>query len=126
MRNAICLTLLLFSAISCQSQVANQLSAEAFKAQIENEENSFKVLDLRTDEEVATGMVPGAEQLDFLSDDFDSKLRALNKENTYYIYCKSGGRSGKTLNQMTELGFKKVYELEGGMNAWKASGLTTE
>lgn len=126
MRNAICFTLLLFLATSCQAQVANQLAPVPFKAQIENEEGAYKILDLRTDEEVAEGMVPGAEQLNFLADDFDAKLETLNKETTYYIYCRSGGRSGKALNQMTQLGFKKVYELEGGMNAWKASGLETK
>lgn len=126
MRNAICLILLLSVVTSCQGQVANQLSPEAFKAQIEKERSDFKILDLRTDEEVLQGKVPGAEQLDFYADDFDAKLKELNKETTYYIYCRSGGRSGKTLTQMSELGFKKVYEMQGGMNAWKALNLKME
>ncbi|MEP3389260.1 MAG: rhodanese-like domain-containing protein [Reichenbachiella sp.] len=126
MRNGFFLALLLSLTISCQAQVANQLAPEAFKSQIEKEEGAFKILDLRTDKEVSEGMVPGAEQLDFLADDFDSKLSELNKSTTYYIYCRSGGRSGRALTQMTELGFKKVYELQGGMNAWKTAGLETE
>lgn len=126
MRNGFFLALLLSLTISCQGQVANQLAPEAFKSQIEKEEGAFKVLDLRTDKEVSEGMVPGAEQLDFLADDFDSKLSELNKSTTYYIYCRSGGRSGRALTQMTELGFEKVYELQGGMNAWKTAGLETE
>lgn len=126
MRNAIILVLLFSMTISCQAQVANQLSPVAFKSQIEKEDDAFKILDLRTDKEVSEGMVPGAEQLDFLADDFDSKLSELNKSTTYYIYCRSGGRSGRALTQMTELGFKKVYELQGGMNAWKTAGLETE
>ncbi|WP_420581321.1 rhodanese-like domain-containing protein [Reichenbachiella sp.] len=126
MRNVICLILLLAVGTSCQGQVANQLSPKSFQAQIDQEQENFVILDLRTDEEVAEGKVPGAEQLDFYGDDFDEKLKALNKETTYYIYCRSGGRSGKTLSQMKDLGFKKVYEMRGGMNAWKAKGLEIE
>ncbi|MDW3210907.1 MAG: rhodanese-like domain-containing protein [Reichenbachiella sp.] len=126
MRNTIILVLLLSMTISCQAQVPNQLSPVAFKSQIEKEDDAFKILDLRTDKEVSEGMVPGAEQLDFLADDFDSKLSELNKSTTYYIYCRSGGRSGRALTQMTELGFEKVYEMQGGMNAWKSAGLETE
>lgn len=126
MRNALTISLLLFLTCACKAQVADQLAPEAFKAQIEKEANSYKILDLRTNEEVAQGKVPGAEQLDFFSEDFEVKLSELNKETTYYIYCKLGGRSGKTFTKMKELGFEKVYDMQGGMDAWKAAALETE
>ena len=38
--------------------------------------------------------------------------------NSVYVYCRSGGRSGKAMKMMNDMGFKNVYNLDGGMNAW--------
>jgi len=126
MRNALIISLLFFSNSACSAQVENKLTPEVFKMQIENETDLYQILDLRTDDEIAQGKVPGAEQLDFFGEDFDANLNELNKEATYYIYCRSGNRSGKTYAKMKSLGFEKVYDMEGGMNAWKAKGFETE
>lgn len=126
MKNVFNISVLLFLTLGCSAQTSELLSPEQFKTQIAEESGSFKILDLRTDEEVAEGKVPGAGQLDFYDDEFELKLEDLNKQTTYYIYCRSGGRSGKTRNKMKELGFQKVYEMQGGMNAWKAKGLEME
>lgn len=126
MKNALLILLFLGVLSSCEAQVAEKLAPEVFKAQYENESNAYQIIDLRTDEEVAEGKVSGATQLDFYSDDFEENLQKLDKSVTYYIYCRSGGRSGKTLSKMKELGFDKVYDMQGGMNAWLASGFPTE
>ncbi|SMD38945.1 Rhodanese-related sulfurtransferase [Reichenbachiella faecimaris] len=126
MRNVFMLSLLLFLSVSCTAQRVDQLTPEQFKAQINNETSPFKILDLRTDDEVAQGKIPGAEPLDFYGEKFEEKLGELNKETTYYIYCRSGGRSGKTLAKMKALNFERIYEMDGGMNAWKAAGLEIE
>lgn len=126
MRNAWFVLGLLIMSVSCTAQVSEKLDPQAFQNQIQSDSGEFKILDLRTDEEVAEGKVPGAEQLDFYSDDFENQLKKLNKQATYYIYCRSGGRSGKTLDKMKELGFEQVYDMQGGMNAWKAAGLPAE
>ena len=126
MRNAWFVLGLLIMSVSCTAQVLEKLDPQAFQNQIQSDSGEFKILDLRTDEEVVEGKVPGAEQLDFYSDDFESQLKKLNKQATYYIYCRSGGRSGKTLDKMKELGFEQVYDMQGGMNAWKAAGLPAE
>jgi rhodanese-related sulfurtransferase len=39
------------------------------------------------------------------------------------VYCKSGGRSGKAAKQLEKKGFT-VYNLIGGISAWKAAGKT--
>ena len=36
-----------------------------------------------------------------------------------FIYCKSGGRSAKAVEKATEMGFKRIIELDGGMETWK-------
>lgn len=80
------------------------------------------LLDVRTDQEYAAGHLEGSTQIDFYSPDFQEKIKQLNPETTVYVYCRSGGRSGETAKLMKELGFKAVYNLEGGIGAWQGSG----
>ena len=76
------------------------------------------ILDIRTPEETAEGIIPGAIELDYYGDSFEQQLDSLNRDLTYLVYCRSGNRSGKTWQQMTDMGFKNVYDLEGGYSDW--------
>ena len=80
------------------------------------------LLDVRTNQEFAAGHLEGATQIDFYSADFKEKIQQLDPETPVYVYCRSGGRSGQTAKLMKELGFKEVYNLEGGIGAWQGSG----
>lgn len=126
MKNALIFLGLLFAFVSCSAQQKEKLSPNEFQEKYQNETNDFLILDVRTDEEVAEGKVPGAVQMDFYSDEFESKLNALNKETTYYVYCRSGNRSGKAIAKMKAMGIQNVYDMDGGMMAWKSAGLPTE
>lgn len=82
-------------------------------------EDGYTVIDVRTPEEVSKGkIIDSALEMDFYADDFKNKLNALNKEESYVVYCRSGGRSGKTLKMMKDMEFKSVYNIEGGYNAY--------
>ena len=119
------LTSILFLILSCgtsTSQSAHEvLSVSDFEKKIEESENAV-LIDVRTDPEVAKGILPGAIQIDYKSSSFRNELNSLDKSKTYFVYCAVGGRSGRTLNLMKELGFNTVYDLAGGMTAWKKSG----
>ena len=52
---------------------------------------------------------------------FETNLAKLDKEKPVAVYCKVGGRSGQAMAKMQELGFKEVYNLKGGMDAWKSA-----
>lgn len=78
------------------------------------------LLDVRSPAEFEKGHLSGAVNLNFYDEDFAARLSEKNKETTYFIYCHSGGRSGKTLTLMKTAGFKHVYELKGGISAWQA------
>ncbi|NNF64019.1 MAG: rhodanese-like domain-containing protein [Acidimicrobiia bacterium] len=84
------------------------------------------VLDVRTPEEVAAGHLPDQRNIDFYDADFAAQLDGLNKDVPYLVYCRSGNRSGTAVQQMRELGFSTIYELEGGVLAWEQAGLTLE
>ena len=78
------------------------------------------VLDVRTPEEVAEGSIPGAVNYNFNGPDFKKYLSTLDKRKSYFVYCRSGKRSGKTIEIMKTMGFKKLYELPAGFPAYAA------
>ena len=106
-----------------ESGVINEtLAPEAFKAKLEAAPDAV-LLDVRTPEEVSQGIIMGAKNIDFKGSEFDQQLASLDKDKTYFVYCASGGRSGKTANLLKDKGFTKVYTLEGGFTSWKNKGL---
>ena len=80
------------------------------------------VLDVRRPVEFSEGHLENAKNIDFFGADFADQLKKLDPEKPYLVHCASGGRSTKALEQMRELGFVKVYHLDGGMKAWLEAG----
>ena len=81
------------------------------------------VIDVRTPEEFAEGHIEGAEMIDFYADTFAAEIAALDPDETYLLYCRSGNRSGQTATMMEQLGFEQVYDMDGGVNAYGGQGL---
>ena len=93
------------------------VSVAAFAALIDTAETGL-LLDVRTDREFAMGHIRGAAQIDFYRDDFREELAKLDTNAPVYVYCRSGNRSGQAAKMMKSMGFKTVYNLEGGIGAW--------
>ena len=94
------------------------LAQEVWVDQLENDENAF-ILDVRTEDECNEGMIPDAINIDiYKGQGFIYLIEELDKSKNYYIYCKSGGRSGQACSIMNQLGFKNTYNLLGGMLEW--------
>lgn len=94
-----------------------RVSKETFKSFLaENKE--VQLIDVRTPDEFHAGTIDGAKNMDFYGPDFHAQLESLDKEKPVMIFCKSGGRSGQTLDMMKEMGFTTVLELEGGYSNW--------
>lgn len=104
-----------------QGAIAENVNVEQFSSHLEE----AQILDVRTPEEWNEGIVEGAIMYNFYNDDFDANLKKLDKEKPVAVYCKSGGRSGKSMKKLNKLGFKVVYNLDGGMGAWKKAGKST-
>lgn len=83
------------------------------------------IIDVRTASEFADEHIAGAINIDFYSKTFRDEINQLYKNKTYLIYCHSGNRSGKAREMMVELDFTKIYDIGGGMVAWKAAELPT-
>lgn len=92
------------------------LSPRAFKKQLEETPNAV-LLDVRTAGEFSTGTIPGARNIDFLSPNFSKTVKHLDKDVTYYLFCRSGNRSGQACKIMHQMGFD-VRNLSGGIGAY--------
>ena len=75
-----------------------------------------RIIDVRTQAEYDAGHYDGATMIDIYSQDFTKQLNMLDKNVPYFIYCRSGARSGQALKVMESLGFKEVYDLAGGFS----------
>ena len=83
------------------------------------DENAF-VLDVRTEEELEEGQIPNAKNIDiYLGQGFMDELEKLDKSKNYYVYCRSGNRSGQACAIMNSLGFENAYNLAGGFMNWE-------
>ncbi|WP_157150328.1 rhodanese-like domain-containing protein [Brachyspira sp. SAP_772] len=73
------------------------------------------LVDVRTPEEIKqTGTIKGAINIDYKTKDYTKKLLSLDKSKKYLFYCKTGGRSGKTVQYLLDNGFKNVNYLKDG------------
>lgn len=94
------------------------LSQEQWAQQLKADDNAF-ILDVRTEEEVADGFIANAKNLNiFKGQAFIYELETLDKNKNYFVYCKSGGRSGQACTIMNQMGFKNTYNLLGGFQEW--------
>jgi len=108
-----------FLAISCQAQTkkAEVLSTEQFNQRL-TASSDRTLLDVRTPEEYAEGHLADAKLINYYNDDFKDQLSLLDKTKPVFLYCRSGKRSGAAAELLIELGFKEVYDLQGGFMAW--------
>jgi len=85
-----------------------------------------QLLDVRTKEEWDEGHLKGATLVTVTEEGFLKKAKAvLDPKKPVVVYCRSGKRSAKATEQLRAAGII-VYDLEGGINAWKASGKPLE
>lgn len=117
------LLLFVLGFVSCSQQTeTGQLTPAVFAEKMKT--TGVVVLDVRTIDEFNSGHIEGAKQLDYYeTDSFNASIDALDKNVTYLLYCRSGGRSGTTYDMMVQKGFKNVYNLEGGMLAWQKANM---
>ncbi|MFN8340238.1 MAG: rhodanese-like domain-containing protein [Cyclobacteriaceae bacterium] len=84
------------------------------------------ILDVRTPAEYQSGHLPGAINLDVRSDAFRKQAALLPSGNAVYVYCLSGVRSQSASGILQTLGFKQIFNLQGGIRAWSQAGKPIE
>ena len=116
-------TLILFLALSAFTSCESQTKEESKKVDVATFKKGIRLqniqlIDVRTPKEYEQGHIEGATLIDFFADNFKEKLKKLDREKPVYIYCRSGGRSGKASKMLVDLGFKEIYDLAGGFLAY--------
>ena len=91
------------------------IGPEEFKSKIDE---GGVVIDVRQPEELEDGSVPGHKMISMRSPDFIEQLQGLEKGPTDLIYCRSGARSARTCEALSELGHESLFNLNGGIMAW--------
>jgi rhodanese-related sulfurtransferase len=76
----------------------------------------LELVDVREDEEVAEGMIPGAKHIRMM--DIPAKLDYFDKDKEYIFICRSSGRSANVCYYLEEQGYK-VRNMVGGMLDWR-------
>src|SRR5690554_3358070 len=94
------------------------LTQKEWRDQLEKDNNAV-ILDVRTSEEIEEGFIKGAVAMDIQnSEEFYKKAQELDASKNYFIYCRSGGRSGQACALLNSLGINNTYNLVGGILAW--------
>ena len=82
------------------------------------------LIDVRQPEEWQQGHVPGAMLIPLGS--LRDRVAEVPRDRDVLLICRSGNRSGTAQRQLLELGYDRVFNVSGGMNAWTHSGLPVE
>ena len=80
----------------------------------------IRLIDVRTDAEVARGIIPGAIHIPLHL--IPVKMNEMDGNIPTIIYCQSGGRSGQACGFLAAKGWPDLSNLQGGILGWVASG----
>lgn len=118
----------LLLAIGCSGQSSSAPSASANLTPAQANEllqgkNPPQLIDVRNSDEFQSGHIPGAKLIPL--PELEKRLGEIDQDRPVLLYCLGGVRSQKAMDLLTRRGFKKLSHIEGGIKAWKESGLPT-
>jgi rhodanese-related sulfurtransferase len=87
------------------------------------QQEKFRLVDVRTDAEVANGKIAQADAIPLHL--LPMRLSELDKNAKTIFYCQMGGRSAQAASFASSNGFVDVYNVQGGIAAWRQAGLPT-
>lgn len=106
--------------MSCaqENEKINIVSTEVYKDIVKDANHTL--IDVRTPREYEAGTLAGAENIDFFDEEnFYEAFDKFDRKEPIYIFCQSGNRSLKSAYKLVEMGFEKVYDMEGGYMQWE-------
>ena len=114
----ILLVILIFTigvALFTQCQQSEEFDITVDQFLLVKDEGNAIIMDVRTEDEYNSGHIENAILLNLYAREFPVKIKDLNIENTYYVYCRSGARSRSAVKLMREEGFSKAFNIKGGI-----------
>ena len=125
MKKTIFPILLFFAFSGCQSKAQQSnynLSVQEFADKI-NQTPEAIIIDVRTPGEFVKGHLNKAINYNWNDASFSSQIAGIDKAKPVFVYCLSGGRSAAAARSMRSMGFKEVYDMNGGIMKWRGANL---
>ncbi|HTG00614.1 MAG TPA: rhodanese-like domain-containing protein [Nitrospirota bacterium] len=82
-----------------------------------DEKKGMVLLDVRTDKEHESGHIPGSVHIPLT--EIGDRIKKLKKDKDLVVYCQNGNRSIWAIKRLMGMGYKNLYNLKGGFNAWR-------
>ena len=98
------------------------ISVEKAHEMVEGNPEEIILLDVRTEGEYNAEYIPGAMNIPL--SDLENRIDELDSSKVIIVYCKTGSRSRTASETLAQRGFI-VYNMEGGINAWKEEFATS-
>ncbi len=111
---------IIFSCSLINNESINQMNSDELIEFIEL--NDAVLVDVRTEDEYNSGYIENSLNIDYFSNDFSVNADKLDKNTPIILYCRSGKRSSMSANKISKLGFKEIYNLQGGILEWIEEG----
>lgn len=89
-------------------------------------ENGAVLIDVREDNEYASGHAAGAKHMGRGIIERDIVQTFPDKSTELVLYCGGGYRSALAADMLQKRGYINVWSMDGGWKAWKDSGAPTE
>jgi len=86
------------------------------EAQDKMKDENVVFIDVRTPEEFKSNHVKPFKNIPLAF--LQTKVDRFNKDQEIVLICQSGMRSRQAAKQLIKMGYKKVFNIRGGMNAW--------
>lgn len=93
------------------------LDSSTFEKQLKEDKDGM-LIDVRTKIEHDEVRIPNSKLIDLMNPKFVDEIEELDRDKSYYLYCRSGNRSYHAGRAMIQKGFTKVYNLEPGIIGW--------
>jgi adenylyltransferase/sulfurtransferase len=88
---------------------------------MQQQQQSFTLIDVREPDEVADGAIAGSKPLPRGQLEYKIDAITTDKDQPIVCYCGGGGRSALAAQSLKKMGFKNVMSLAGGFKGWRNS-----
>jgi adenylyltransferase/sulfurtransferase len=95
------------------------ITVHELKAKMDRKE-PFVLVDVREPHELAISQIPGHKLIPL--GELPSRLNELNPKDEIILVCRTGNRGVRAFQILQKAGFKRVFNLQGGVNAWAEMG----